>query len=188
VTITGADLTHVRGLRTTTPARTWCDLAAIGLRLPELVAVGDAAIHHKTGLCTLRDLRRALARFEGRRGTAVMRAAIELLNPRADSPPESELRVAMVLAGLPHPSVNEPIPLPGSRIATPDLSWPRWRIAVEYEGDHHRTSRDQWRKDLARYNELADLGWRVVRATGTDYEDPGPLISRLTRLLPREGT
>lgn len=33
---------------------------------------------------------------------------------------------------------------------------------LEYEGDHHRTDRRQWRDDVYRHELLHDLGWVVL--------------------------
>jgi hypothetical protein len=37
-------------------------------------------------------------------------------------------------AGFPEPSLNEPIPLDAGRFVIPDLSWPAYRLAIEYDG------------------------------------------------------
>ncbi|WP_147375385.1 hypothetical protein [Jiangella rhizosphaerae] len=35
----------------------------------------------------------------------------------------------------------------GAWLARPDLSYPHLKIAIEYDGDHHRTDQRQWRHD-----------------------------------------
>jgi len=174
----------------TTVERTWCDLAASGLALPELVAAGDFAIWRKHPLTSRSALASAVTRYPGRRGLRMLRLAIALLSERSDSAPESELRVAMIQAGLPHPAVNARITdARGRFLAQPDMSWPDHMLAVEYEGDHHRTDRDQWHKDLERFANLQEHRWIVIRASAADYRDPGHLISRLGRILSqREST
>lgn len=37
--------------------------------------------------------------------------------------------------------------------------------AIEVEGDHHRTSRRQWERDLEKYASYAEAGWQVIRAS-----------------------
>lgn len=44
-----------------------------------------------------------------------------------------------------------------------DMGWEDVKVAVEYDGDQHRTDRVQFAKDVVRLEELADLGWIVVR-------------------------
>jgi len=43
------------------------------------------------------------------------------------------------------------------------MGWEDLKIAVEYDGDHHRTDRGQFARDITRLEELAHLGWRVIR-------------------------
>jgi hypothetical protein len=184
VTLADVDCTTRWGVQVTTVERTWCDLAASGLTLSELVAAGDFAIWHRHRLTTRRALESAMQRYVGRRGSRTMRRALELLTDRADSAPESELRVAIIEAGLANPSVNAPVnDSHGRFLAQPDLTWPSQRLALEYEGDHHRTDRSQWHRDLERYARLQEHGWIVIRATAADYRDPRRLLARLHRML-----
>lgn len=66
-----------------------------------------------------------------------------------------------------------------------DLSWPAWRVVVEYQGDYHRAT-GQWRSDMRRRSALEAQGWTVIEANWDDVLDPAPLISRLRRLLGTE--
>jgi hypothetical protein len=166
----------------TSVARTWVDLAAVGLSIPQLVAAGDRALWVRRPLSTDELLADAVARYDGRRGARRMRDAFALLDGRADSPPESEIRAHIVLAGLPRPEVNVPVDVARARIR-PDMTWRRYRTFLEYEGDHHRTDKGQWRYDIRRYDAALGDRWNVVRATGDDYRDPKDLIARLRRLL-----
>ena len=184
VTISPPDLTILRGMPVTAPARTWCDLAASGLRRSELVAAGDRLLFHRDPLATERDIRAALVRYEGRRGSRLLRDALPILTDRSESAPESELRVAIIDARLPTPEVNADIlDVRGRFVARCDLVWRLHRVIVEYEGDHHRTDRAQWQRDLERFTRLQELGWTVIRATAADYRDPTRLIARLARIL-----
>ena len=49
-----------------------------------------------------------------------------------------------------------------------DMGWDDIKVAVEYEGDHHRTDRRQFHHDIRRYEEIAELGWITVRVTAED--------------------
>lgn len=164
-------------------ARTWCDLAAVGLTVPQLVAAGDRALWIRDPLTDRRALADAIERYEGRRGAKRMRDAFALLDGRADSVPESELRAAIVLAGFPRPEVNIPIEV-GKWSIHPDMSWPQHRLMLEYEGDHHRTDRSQWREDIRRYAAARRERWTVLQATGDDYRNPAMLLATLRRHLP----
>ena len=185
VLITDDDLVTDDGVRLTSVERTWVDLAASGaLSLAHLVAVGDAIIWRKGPASTPTRIAAARRRYRGRRGVRTMDVALSLLCDRSDSPPESMLRVAIWARGLPTPQVNRAIlDGHGRFIATPDFSWPEHRVLLEYEGDHHRTDREQWHRDLARYATLEDEAWRVLRASAADLRAPARLLDRLARLL-----
>lgn len=183
LTLVDGDVVIWKGIRMTSVARTWIDLAAV-LTLSELVAAGDAVLWRKHPLSTRARLRYAVDAYSGRRGVADLRRALPLLTDRADSPPESELRVAILEAGLPAPEINAPVSSPdGAFVAQPDLSWRRYRTALEYEGDHHRVDRSQWFEDIRRINELQKIRWAGIRASASDYRDPRNLIEQLTASL-----
>lgn len=127
----------------------------------------------------------AVAECGRRRGVVRLRQALELVRSSVWSPKETELRLAIVRAGLPEPpGLNSPIvDAEGSVLGHGDLVWPAERLVVEYEGDQHRADRWQWRSDIAKYERYADAGWRVVRVTAADIEAPAALIERIARLL-----
>src|SRR5690606_3352989 len=99
------DIVQHKKLRLTSPARTWWDLAA-KLTLFDLVAVGDHLLQWRSPLTTVGELMAHVDSHRGGRGYGNARAALPLLDGRAESRPESVLRVVMVLGGLPHPLIN----------------------------------------------------------------------------------
>ena len=120
-------------------------------------------------------------RFPGRN---TIRAALRSARPGVESPKETETRLLLVRAGLPEPVVQHEI-IDGRRlIARADLAYPELKIAIEYEGDGHRTSKDQWRRDIRRQRDLEDRGWLVIRLTELDLADrASSVISRIRRAL-----
>jgi very-short-patch-repair endonuclease len=71
----------------------------------------------------------------------------------------------------------------------PDLSYPEQRVAVEYDGDVHRTDRTVWRRDVVRRQELESLGWRVITCTADDVlRHPDRPVSWVRRALARTST
>jgi hypothetical protein len=184
VRIAPHDVVTHKSLRVTSVARTWCDLAASGLELGELVAAGDRALWWRSPRTTAVEILATIHRYEGRRGARLMRTAFGLLSDRSDSAPESEVRVATVLAGFPPPLVNAEIRMPDGEPFQPDLSWPDHKVAVDYDGDHHRVNRDQWNRDIRRFRILDDQDWRVYRATADDYRQPHKLLMWLAHNLP----
>ena len=128
------------------------------LGLLDLVVAGDWLI--RDGRCSLIEVQDALAAAQGR-DCRVARRASELVGTGSESPQESRLRLLIVLAGLPEPEANVEIADDRGLIARVDLYLVRWRVAAEYEGDHHRTDPDTYAKDLRRYEQLAHTGcWR----------------------------
>lgn len=176
---------HWLGLRITSPPRTWCDLAVV-LAVPELVAAGDWLL--RNGMATTASLEHgALARSD-RRGIGRIRAALPMLDPRSESPKESELRALVLLAGLPTPIPNVEIRTPTGRfIARVDLLFEEYGEILEYQGDHHRTDRRQWRRDRTREAELESHGYHVTEITDDDLADPRSLLDRVARNLGRRG-
>ena len=141
------------------------DLAAVGVPLVELVVFGDAAV--RRGWTTPAQLINFAGSARGR-GVRVAREAAGLVCARVDSPMETRLRLLLVLAGLPTPHVNRPVHDQAGWVATPDLSYPESKIALEYDGDHHRTDGRQWRGDKRRRRLLRDLGWDLLECTSDD--------------------
>ncbi|MGL5406686.1 MAG: endonuclease domain-containing protein [Propionibacteriaceae bacterium] len=102
---------------------------------------------------------------------------IPLLDARAESKPESKLRVMLVTAGLPVPNPQYVVTVAGNFLARLDLAWEEFRVAVEYEGIHHATDPEQWAKDIERYRHLESLGWTVLRITSQHMRNPASVVT-----------
>lgn len=177
------DVVERSGLRLTTPARTWCDLAAM-LDLEDLVAAGDYIIHHRHPLASRAELEEAVARHPGRRGHARLREALALLDDKAESPPESIIRVTIVQAGIGGLVANHPISdARGHVFARADLCFPTHRVIFEYHGDYHRTEPDRWRKDRTRIALLTAAGWHVVEIAADELADRRMLLQLIRDTL-----
>lgn len=165
--------------------RTLCDLAGTGASLIDLVIFGDAAVRRGWTKPPELVTRAEVARG---RGCALSRRAAGFVRPRVDSPMETRLRLLLVLAGLPEPLTNRPVHDETGWIATPDLSYPDYRIAIEYDGDHHRTDRRQWRHDKARSRRLRDCHWDLLECTADDVNrTPGATLAWVHQRLLRAG-
>ena len=44
-----------------------------------------------------------------------------------------------------------------------DMGWPEFMVAVEYDGEQHRTDPAQYRSDVLRSEYIDGLGWRRIR-------------------------
>ena len=149
----------------TTPLRTSVDLAR---KYREDVAVAAIDALARAARLTVADIREAAERHPGQRGLKRARTTIALVDPGAESPAESRLRLLIVKAGFPRPVTQHPIDNEyGVLIGEVDLAWPDLEVAVEYEGRHHMDP-DQIRKDIARIEEMIEMGWLVIRVTSRD--------------------
>ncbi|TYC01029.1 DUF559 domain-containing protein [Micromonospora sp. WP24] len=100
----------------------------------------------------------------GRPGAQRARWVFGLADGGAQSPPESHLRVRLVLAGLPRPVAQHPVRLPSGLILHPDLAWPQLRVAIEYDG-HWHADPERLHTDRKRLNQLVAAGWLVLHVT-----------------------
>jgi Protein of unknown function (DUF559) len=177
--------TRRRGLPVTTPERTFVDLAA-QLNLVDLVVLGDSLV--KAAATTPEALVDAAGEFHGR-GARLARRAASLVRSGVDSPMESRLRLLLVLAGLPEPVVDHRIcSRNGAVIYRIDLSFPKLKIAIEYDGRHHIEREPQWRGDLARREQLEGDGWRFVVVLAQDvYSTPDRTLARVLAAVRERG-
>ncbi|MFK3835318.1 endonuclease domain-containing protein [Microbacterium sp. NPDC087868] len=116
-------------------------------------------------------------------GCTRVRAALRAAREGVESPKETETRLLIARAGLPEPSVQFEVLEDGRLIARIDLAYPDLKIAIEYEGDGHRTDRHQWRRDIQRQRDLEDRGWTVIRLTELDLQSPTSVIMRIRRAI-----
>lgn len=152
-----ADVVEHAGLRVTTPARTWLDLAPL-LDLHDLVAAGDSALIAGADHAEMTERAHALRRT---RGIVAARQAATVLNASSRSRPESRIRAALQFSGLPAPLVNEAVvdPVLGW-LGEPDLHYPQARLAIEYNGADHADV-DRMRRDSVRLLDFQRADWTV---------------------------
>jgi hypothetical protein len=182
-----SDRIVMNGVAVSSPAHLFCELAGL-LSLEDLICAGDYLLWYRQPKASPKELRQALTRYEGRLGRAKLEEALPELSDRADSPPESKIRFRLRRAGLPELAINPLIYDPsGIFLAMPDLAFIRYKMVLDYEGDHHRSSKEQWRKDLKRVPRLEDAGWHSTRISADDIRDSTELIDRLKRLLRARG-
>jgi len=155
------------GLQVVSPEDTWCDLASTGtLDLDEIIVLGDAVVHHRRGIPP-GQLAEAVSRRRGWRGRRLMSDALSQLRPRNNSPMETRARLFFLRGGLPEPELNVVINDrdSGQWLSDSDFVWREQRVVAEFDGDHHRTDRQQWQNDVARRENLQDDGWAFVQLT-----------------------
>lgn len=169
------------GLRACSPELVWCQLASI-LSLPDLVAVGDYLIHHRSPRTTRAFLEKAVREYRGRRGRTLLWQALELLSDRSESRRESHLRVILVQANLTGLVANLDILTSGGWKYRGDLAFPKRKVIVEYQSDLHRDPA-RFRADMTRISRLEADGWFVVQVNIDDLRNPGELVQRIRLVL-----
>lgn len=156
----------IGGMLLTSSARTAFD---IGRRSPTNRGVAHLdALLRATG-CTVADIAVLANRHRGARGLRRLEATLPLVDAGAQSPKETWLRLLIVRDGLPKPTTQIPVLADdGTPLAYLDMGWEEWMVAVEYDGDQHRTDRRQYVRDIRRLELLAELGWIVIRVVAED--------------------
>ncbi|MEJ2870239.1 hypothetical protein WCD74_20885 [Actinomycetospora sp. OC33-EN08] len=176
------DVEEKDGLLVTTPERTAWDLVR-RLGFTEGVVALDA-------LARVGEFDPAvlLDRPPGSRGCRRVGAAVEASDPRAESRPETIMRLTMAEHHVPTPTLQLEVDNEyGAFVARVDFGWEEFRVAAEYQGDQHRMDRRQWRRDQARMADLAACGWVMVPWTGDDLLNPVRFIRRLLSTLVQRG-
>jgi very-short-patch-repair endonuclease len=116
-----------------------------------------------------------------------VRALIPLADARAESPPESWLRWLCHDAGLPPPQPQFWVQCADGSSYRLDLAWPRFKLALEYDGVAFHTGAALTR-DRARQNALTAEGWTILAVTapmltaGRDI-----LVAQISEQLRRAG-
>lgn len=179
--LTSDEVCQRAGMTVTTPARTALDLLCWYPPDTAIAAVDALARATRTKIA---DVELLAERLRGRRGIRQAREALSLVDPGAESPRETWLRLLIIRAGLPWPQsqiqvYNEY----GVLIAEVDMGYEHLKIAIEYEGAHHLKDPRQIRKDIHRNEALIELGWIVIRVTAQDT--PANILHRIELALAR---
>jgi hypothetical protein len=155
------DVLALGSLLVTTPLRTACDMGRLLSRdwaLAAMDALGSLGQFSVAQLCV------ELDRFKGYRGIIQARALAPLVDPKAQSPGESVLRLRWLDAVLPRPTCQIEIPAPNGSYYLLDMGLKDRRFAAEYDGEEFHTEgereHDKERRDWARRR----LGWTIVVA------------------------
>jgi hypothetical protein len=151
----------LNGLSVTTPERTAFDLARrdrIDRAVERLDALARATDFKASAVAELAD------KHPHTRGLRQLETALDLVDSGAESPRETALRLLLIGAGYPRPQTQIPVLSPdGCRQYYLDMGWEELMLAVEYDGDHHRTDRTRFAYEIERAEDIAAVGYLVVR-------------------------
>lgn len=177
------DRVVLAGVPALRPARAVADLLR-ALPFVEAVVVADAA--QRVRLCTRDGLASELERHAGLRGVRQARRALVVSDPRAESPPETRLRLLLTAAGLAPVPQHDVHDADGRWLARVDLAVPAARLAVEYDGRDAHLTGGAFVRERRRQNALLAAGWTVLRYTAADLRSqPYAVVAEVRRALAR---
>ena len=169
--------------RTTSAMRTACDLGSRPDAVEAVVAV-DMALRAR--LVTVPQLASHIEKHAGAKGIKRLRRAVGMADPRAESPMETRLRIALIRAKLPRPSVQAELRgAAGNLVGRADLYYPDRRLVIEYDGENHK---DRMVADMRRQNALVNSGYHLLRFTAADLRAPRSVVAQVRQaraLLPK---
>ncbi|MCH9732166.1 MAG: hypothetical protein K0U84_21245 [Actinomycetia bacterium] len=173
--IASDEVIQIGGMAVTTKQRAAFDL---GRHLPRGRAVAHLdALANATGLAT-GQIRPLAERYKGARNVGRLRTALDLMDGGAQSPKETWLRLRLIAAGFRRPATQIPVcDDHGRPFAYLDMGWEDVKIAVEYDGDQHRTSRRQYVWDEKRLRQVRGRGWLHIKVINEDQ--PYEIINRV---------
>jgi hypothetical protein len=167
------EVMRVCGMAATTVERTAFDLARRGSRRRAVERLDSLAHATRFKPADVIALTHAHSYVRGRRRVPEI---LGLVDEGAQSPKETWLRLLLVEAGFPRPRTQIPVFAPdGYPRYLLDMGWPEFMVAVEYDGEYHRTDTGQYRGDVTRSEYIEALGWRRIRVIAGDR---GPDVVR----------
>jgi hypothetical protein len=179
--INADEIVVIDNMSVTNPARTALDLAR---HLPR-----DAAVRHLDALaratgvkaCDALLLAEHYPRARGLRRSAV---ALKLMDPGAQSPKETWLRLVLVDAGLPPPRTQIRV-TDGVNEAFIDMGYDEPMVGLDYDGQHHSADRGQYVHDIGRAELIERQGWIDIRVVAEHSRRF--IIHRLSDAFARRG-
>lgn len=161
------------------PFHAWAQLSS-HVSLEELVILAEAiitAISKSSGRypqLVLSSLREFIDNAPYFLGKTACRTALQLVKANVLSPKESKARLVLLRHGLPDAEVNchvDRAMFDSGKPMSLDIAWKHFKVAVEYDGDHHRIDKHQWRRDRKKRDRLRQLGWTIIVITADDIRD-----------------
>lgn len=149
------EIVDIDNVPVASPARTALDLAR---HLPR-----DLAVRHLDALARATDLKACDAlwlaeRYPRARGLRRSEVALSLMDPGAQSPKETWLRLVLVDAGLPAPKTQIRV-TDGVNEAFIDMGYDEPMVGLDYDGQQHSTDRGRYVHDIGRAEMIERQGW-----------------------------
>ncbi len=142
--------------------------------------VSDAV---QKGRCTIADLRTEYE--EGpRRGSALLRRALDEVGDGIRSVPEGDLRLLLKRAGVPMPVFNARLYDGDTLIAIVDCWWPDAGVAGEVDSREYHYSADDWQRTMRRHDRLVARGVLLLHFTPQRIRtDPDAIVLEILSAL-----
>ncbi|MGJ9373709.1 endonuclease domain-containing protein [Nesterenkonia sp. CF4.4] len=185
-------LVRWKGAWLSSRVRTWWELTTL-LTEEELVIVGDHLLRRPyrsfeartTPFAVVTELQEIVEQMGRAPGLQPALAALALMRVGSDSATETRLRLALVRAGLPEPTLQVPARPNWRHSPCADMGYPDWKIALEYDGGTHFTP-EQARSDQRRDNVFISAGWTVLHFNAVDdAEGFASAVAQVRELLAR---
>ena len=180
------DVIEIDGLATFLLDRALADFLCDGSKRAAFTAVDEAMRGLPPDHCAkLREnVRDRLDDRRDRRGIHRALMLLDLATGKAESPPESVLRLIVVEAGFPVPEPQYEIAaIDGRKLYVFDMAWPSRQIALEYDGFAAHEERREY--DRERDERMAARGWITIRAAAADLRDPSRVLAELQSAFDR---
>ncbi|MGW8590912.1 hypothetical protein ACWGLC_04295 [Dietzia sp. NPDC055877] len=170
-------LVEKEGVRFTSAARTAVDVGRWEDDDDIAIAKIDAVCNR--GGITVNALGQTIDQMSGLHGVNRIRSLLRWCDERADSPPETRLRLMLIRAGLPTPTPQLVIRNEyGEKIAKADLGYEKQKVAIFYDSELHR-EKGNWEFDAWANAQMAELGWERFRVTAQMMRSPGMLTRQI---------
>ena len=171
--LVGADIVERQRLRLTSLPLT---IVEASVRPGGGSRVMDSALQRRANL---RELQLAHLRNKGRHGAPAARRLLEVASAGARSHAERLLIQLLKDDGITGWIANYPV---GGYLV--DIAFPGLRIAIEVDGWAFHSDRQVFQSDRVRQNQIALLGWQVLRFTWFDLtERPQRVLAQIRRAI-----
>ncbi|GAB3831507.1 endonuclease domain-containing protein [Kribbella italica] len=155
---------ELAGLQVTAPAST---AIALATHLPRPFALSAVDAILRSGATDLPTLHTLAAANDHPRGYQA-RQIVGYADPRAESPGESWLRLRLLDAGFPRPTLQVQVSRYRLDLAYPTPLEDGRRLGLEYDSDRWHSRPRQQARDERRQDELAKLGWHIISVRRPD--------------------
>jgi hypothetical protein len=165
--ISDDEIMVIGDLPVTTRARTAFELG----RYPERWdAIGRLDALMRAAPFSTDEVSMLMRRYGPVRGIRQLRELLPLVDAGAASLKESWLRILLIDNGFPTPETQIPVYDGEDAFAFLDMGWRDIQLAVEYDGDQHRTDRPQYVKDVRRIPKIEKKNWELIRVLKEDRQ------------------